>query len=332
MLELINAERTRAGLNPVALGDNAAAQLHAEAALEHCFSSHWGVDGLKPYMRYSLAGGHQSNGENMSGLNYCIRASDRYRAIAYIPLEIRETMDGLMSSPGHRDNILRPWHKAVNIGLAWDLYNFKVVQHFEGGYVEYEQLPVIENGILTMAGTAKNGVVLSGDQDLGVQLYYDPPPHPLTQGQVSRTYCYSQGLEIASLRPPLSGGWFYDEDEYTTTYKRCPNPYAVPANSPAPRSPDEANVFHQAAYDSSQAGVEMTVTVPWITASAWSATGVTFSVAAHVGSLLDVHGNGVYTVVVWGWLPEAGTSIVISEYSIFHGVTSPDTYGHDPGP
>ena len=76
MLELINAERARAGLNPVILGDNIAAQLHAEAALENCFSSHWGVDGLKPYMRYSLAGGYQSNGENGSGLDYCIKASD----------------------------------------------------------------------------------------------------------------------------------------------------------------------------------------------------------------------------------------------------------------
>ena len=42
MLQVINAERTKSGLNPVVLGDNNAAQLHAEAALENCFSSHWG--------------------------------------------------------------------------------------------------------------------------------------------------------------------------------------------------------------------------------------------------------------------------------------------------
>ncbi|MXY20302.1 MAG: hypothetical protein F4Y49_03085 [Dehalococcoidia bacterium] len=67
MLELINAERAKAGVGSVVLGDNIAAQLHAEAALENCFASHWGIDGLKPYMRYSLAGGYQSNGENGSG-------------------------------------------------------------------------------------------------------------------------------------------------------------------------------------------------------------------------------------------------------------------------
>ena len=69
MLELINGERTRAGVNSITLGANIAAQLHAESALQNCTSGHWGVDGLKPYMRYSLAGGYQSNGENGSGLD-----------------------------------------------------------------------------------------------------------------------------------------------------------------------------------------------------------------------------------------------------------------------
>lgn len=91
MLALINAERRIAGLAPVVLGDNDAAQLHAEASLENCFASHWGLDGLKPYMRYSLAGGYQSNGENVSGLDYCIRAPDGYRSIGTMDQEIKET-------------------------------------------------------------------------------------------------------------------------------------------------------------------------------------------------------------------------------------------------
>ena len=81
MLQLINEERVRAGVAPVVLGDNIAAQLHAESALENCFSSHWGIDGLKPYMRYSLAGGYQSNAENVSWaqlLHQSIRRVPRY--------------------------------------------------------------------------------------------------------------------------------------------------------------------------------------------------------------------------------------------------------------
>ena len=54
MLDVINSERADAGVGSVTLGDNVAAQLQAEAGLENCFTSHWGLDGLKPYMRYSL--------------------------------------------------------------------------------------------------------------------------------------------------------------------------------------------------------------------------------------------------------------------------------------
>ena len=56
MLKLINEERIRVGLRPVIMAENAAAQLHAEAASKGCFSSYWGLDGLKPYMTYSLSG------------------------------------------------------------------------------------------------------------------------------------------------------------------------------------------------------------------------------------------------------------------------------------
>ena len=146
MLALIDSERRKAGVNPVVLGINNAAQLHAESSLSDCVSSHWGTDGLKPYMRYSLAGGYQSNGENGHGSDYCIRASDRYRPISSIQAEIREAMAGWMESPGHRRNILDPSHMKVNLGIAWDRYNVKMFQHFEGDYVEYQQLPEIDGG------------------------------------------------------------------------------------------------------------------------------------------------------------------------------------------
>ena len=324
MLELINAERTRAGLNPVAIGSNVAAQLHAEAGLEHCFSGHWDIDGLKPYMRYSLAGGYQSNGENVTGSNYCITRSNRYRPIVNIRQEIREAMEGWMDSPGHRRNILDKWHRQVNIGLAWDVYNFKAVQHFQGDYVEYQRLPAIEKGVLTMSGTVKNGALLEGARDLGVQIFYDPPPHALTRGQLSRTYCYDPGLEIASLRYPLTANRYWTEDESTTTYSTCPNPYEVPATAPAPRSPREAHTLWQEAYDASQARAEQAITVPWITAQEWTASGNFFSMRADLSNVLATYGNGVYTIVVWGKI--GGEREVISQYSLFHGITPPDTY------
>ena len=327
MLKLINAERAEVGLDPVVLGDNIAAQLHAESALENCYASHWGIDGLKPYMRYSLAGGYQSNGENGSGSDYCIKASDGYRAITSINAEIHQAMTGWMSSAGHRRNLLMAQHKKVNIGLAWNRYNFLAYQHFEGDYVEYDEMPSIEDGLLKIEGRSKNGVRFSDNRDLGAQIYYDQPPHALTRGQVSRTYCYDSGRKIGALREPLSGDWFYDEDDFTTSYKPCPDPYDVPADSPAPRSHEESHKFWQMAYDASQERRETRITLPWITALSWKVTEKAFLVKADLSDLIAEYGDGVYTVMVWAKLD--GQDIVISQYSIFYGITPPDTYFYD---
>ena len=324
MLQLINQARAEAGASAVVLGDNNAAQLHAESSLENCSSSHWGIDGLKPYMRYSLAGGYQSNGENGSGLDYCITSSDRYRALSSMETEIRETMQGWMGSPGHQRNILDKWHKKVNIGLAWDRYNIIAIQHFEGDYVEYEQLPEINSGVLSLSARVKNGARFDQDNYFDLSIYFDPPPNVLSRGQLARTYCYDSGLPSAYVRKPLTGGWYYPEDQYDTTYDPCPNPYNVPAGAPAAASPDQAHQYWRQAYDASQSRVETTVWLPAVTASEWKVSGDRFSIAADLSEVLNAHGAGVYTVIVWGNL--GGENEVISEYSIFHNVEPPNIY------
>ena len=322
MLELINAERKKAGVGAVVLGDNIAAQMHAEAALDNCFSSHWGVDGLKPYMRYSLAGGYQSNGENVSGLDYCIKVSDGYAANGPIEQEIREVMDGLMNSPGHRRQILYPTHKMVNVGVAWDRYNTKMVQHFEGDYVEYDRLPSIVSGVLSFSGKTRNGARFNADT--GQMIYYDPPPHTLTRGQVARTYCYDNGRPVAGLRKPLTGGWRYNTHEFSITYNPCPNPYDVPTDAPAARSPNEAHRIWQEAYNSSEQRSPQVIYVPWITAKEVNSTGASFAVRADLSDVLRKNGSGVYTVMLWGKVEDEDA--LISQYSIFHDVTPPTGY------
>ena len=324
MLELINEERTRAGLGTVVLGTNNAAQLHAEAAIDHCFGSHWGIDGLKPYMRYRLAGGYQSNAENGSGSDYCIREADFYRPIGSIENEVEETMAGWTESPGHRRNILTPHHKKVNVGLAWDRFNFAAYQQFEGDYIDLVSDPRVVGDVLSVSGRLRNGAGIEQPDDLGIQIFYDQPPRTLTRGQVSRTYCYDSGRLVAALREPLPPRWFYPEDKIIREHSPCPDPYLVPADAPAPTSPDEAREFWQAAYDASQLKPLTTIVVPWITADEWRVTKQSFDVTADVGDVLDHYGPGVYTIVVWAKFD--GVAAVISAYSIFNGVKPPDTY------
>ena len=323
MLELINLERAKVGAPAVVLGDNVAAQLHAESALENCYSGHWGMDGLKPYMRYSLAGGYQSNGENGSGLHYCIKAWENYAPLGSIEQEIREVMDGWMRSPGHRRNLLDRQHRKVSIGLAWGRYNFAAYQHFEGDYVNYSELPALDNGILSLAGSTKNGISFSDRDDLGIQVYYDPPPYPLTRGQLARTYCYGNGIQVAALRPPLTGNWFYTEHQFSKSQGQCPDPYAVPADTPGPDSHDAA---HRIAAEARRMSLPpLAVTGPWITALSWRAAGADFAVTADLRGVVSRHGSGVYTVAVWHKEVEGG--VVISEYAIFYGVEPPGGYG-----
>lgn len=324
MLNLINQERAKADIPPVELGDNAAAQLHAEAMLEHCFLSHWGADGLKPYMRYSLAGGYQANGENSHGSNYCIEASDGYPRIRNTQQKIVVAMEGLMSSPGHRRQILHRWHKRVNIGLARDNYNFTAVQHFEGDYVEFDQAPEINGGILGFSGRLKNGPSLGEDFDLRVFLTYDQPPTNLTRGQLSRTNCYSYGLILASLRPPPPENQSYVQDEAPFDATRCPNPYDVVPSAPAPKSRDEANEFWERAYDASQYLADQETTIGFQDATTWQVFEHSFSVQANVSEFTKQFGEGVYTVLVLAEL--GGEFEPVAEYSIFYSITPPDVY------
>ena len=325
MLELVNKERARAGVQPVTLGHNNAAQLHAESASKQCAKGHWGIDGLKPYMRYSLAGGYQANGENGSGLGYCFSAAERvrYAPITSMKKEIDETMARWMQSPGHRDNLLRPYWRKVNIGLAWNRVIATMYQHFEGDYVEYDQLPTLTGNTLTFSGRLKNGASFDGKNSFGVSIYYDPPPHPLTPGQLGRTYCVTGGTMVAALRAPLPENWHYDKNSGTQAHDTCVDPYDLPADTPAPRSPTEAHELARAAQARG-----MTVEqhrYRWITASKMSGKAGRFAVRANLSKVLRVHGPGVYTVLVWAhW---GGERIPVSEYSLFHEIERPTHYG-----
>ena len=130
MLRLTNERRASAGAPPVRLGQNPAAQIHAEEALKGCYSAHWDRWGMKPNHRYTLTGGTGADAENVSGMDYCIRPGQNYSPNGPMETEVAETVQGWMDSPGHRKTLLDPVHTIMNAGIAYDRFNINMVQHF----------------------------------------------------------------------------------------------------------------------------------------------------------------------------------------------------------
>jgi len=104
MLELVNQERARAGLRPLQADAEArdVARAHSQDMFQRGYFSHVTPDGKDPFDRLRGAGVRFLNaGENL--------ALARTLPMAH---------QGLMDSPGHRANILRPQFGRVGIGIV----------------------------------------------------------------------------------------------------------------------------------------------------------------------------------------------------------------------
>ena len=211
LLDLTNAERKIAGVPPVSLGNNPAAQLHAEASLRGCYTGHWDRWGLKPNHRYTLTGGSGADAENVSGSAYCIGPDDGYAPIASLSDKVVETVQSWMASPGHRATMLNPAFTILNAGVAHDEYNSVMVQQFSTHYVTYETRPAIDSsGELVLKGRVSDATLDIGNL-AAVAIAYDPPPQPLTRGQLAYTYSLCPPFEVAILLQPAPAGSSYGE-------------------------------------------------------------------------------------------------------------------------
>ncbi|GGX05169.1 hypothetical protein GCM10010297_28440 [Streptomyces malachitofuscus] len=105
VVELVNAERGKAGCSPVKVNATLteAAQNHSEDMAASGTMSHTGSDGSSPGDRITRAGYSWSTyGEN----------------VAYGYSTPEQVMQGWMTSPGHKANILNCAFKEIGVGLA----------------------------------------------------------------------------------------------------------------------------------------------------------------------------------------------------------------------
>ena len=312
MLQQINRERRNAGVPEVSLGSNSVAQVHAESCLRTGTASHWNLDGLKPYMRYSFVGGYQNNGENWWHQYY-----EGALAVTDIRREITNAMEWLMNSPGHKRTILDRWYRQVNIGLAWHRHHFVAIQHFEGDFVEYQRPPSIVNGQLSFSGRVKNGVRFSSSDDLSVDIWFDPPPRRLTLGQLIRVNGYDGGVIVANLRRPLPPGYYWPHDQGSIEVQRLPCPEQIAANAPVPKSVQARLPILVKAYENNQLFRNSVVSYPFVTADYWRLGNDLFFISADISAVISGQGPGVYSISLWAPMAETGEKVNISRHSVF---------------
>ena len=318
MLHLINIERRKAGVDPVELGTNIVAQIHADNMVSMCFLSHWGVDGLKPYMRYSLCGGYQVNSENVHGVSSCFLSPQTIGSSIRGPvtLGLHKAMTAFLSSAGHRDNMFNPDWRKVNIGVAEDAYNLKIVQHFEADFVELEEDPTLDGRVLTISGRVKDGISIDSNLSFYLSVDYDPPPHILTLGQLLRSAAYGAGQLVAAYTTPGTEGQIGQAQVY------CGDPYMVEDDVAVAANGQEAIIIRSEVKRLiSQCEKQATSVQVSDQSLHWFGGNDRFSVQVDLSAPIREHGRGVYTVDL---VTAENTSFF--SHSFFYGIIPPEGY------
>jgi uncharacterized protein YkwD len=129
MFAMVNRERANAGVSELKWSDKLkqSARKHTEKLAEHRMLSHQFSDEPNVQARMAATGFHFSaSAENV--------ASTSGRSIADAAEEMHQ---GLMSSPGHRANILNPKYTAVGIGVVRKGNSYYATQNFARATDDY---------------------------------------------------------------------------------------------------------------------------------------------------------------------------------------------------
>ena len=142
MLELINAERSKTGAQPLAFnGDlNESSETHSSWMISTDTFSHTGAGGSSPGDRMTAAGynfsGSWTWGENIAWMST--------RAPSGLADEVQQLHTMLMNSSGHRANILNDSFQ--EIGVGFEVGEF---QNFEGAFATQNFARTASNAFLT---------------------------------------------------------------------------------------------------------------------------------------------------------------------------------------
>lgn len=209
LLNQVNIERAEVGLTTLKLDRLACAvaEKHATEMARNNFLSHWGLDGRKPYHRYSFAGGVEAIQENDGALN-----SSTPIASEEVPLHLmsmhRSMHDEVAPDDGHRKTILNPIHTHVGFGYAEYGFCVRLCELYLARYVAIDPHPV--------TASPRDRIVLSGrlleaSYSLeGIDVFYEPLPSPPDRAWLRIPRPYGLPDERESLLPQLPPNHFYE--------------------------------------------------------------------------------------------------------------------------
>jgi uncharacterized protein YkwD len=210
ILSLINQERTSMRLRPVELDDFASkvAENHAQEMLKYEFTSHWNRAGLKPYMRYSYAGGVDAVQENVAG-----KWSNSGLDQARIPNLVEQLHLAMFNerppNDHHRVTILQPQHTHVGLAFSFNDNRLQIDEEFVAHYVEIE--PIARKLKLGQDITIRGELLYEGTDIHTIDVFYEPLPEPMTVNELNRSNLYSFPKDRLVLRPKLADGYSYPD-------------------------------------------------------------------------------------------------------------------------
>lgn len=188
--EQINRDRLLAQRQPVQFSPelSAAADAHCREMLEHGYVSHWNRAGWRPYLRYAQAGVTDYTAENVWGLQHSDFDPSPEHLLETMFAAHRSFMAEVPPNDGHRRSILDSNHTHVGIGVAYGPLGMRLIEVFGGRYAELEPLPAQTRlrDSITLRGRVLPGVSL-----LGIAVFYEPLPRPMSLLELAATSSYS---------------------------------------------------------------------------------------------------------------------------------------------
>jgi uncharacterized protein YkwD len=214
LLRVINRDRAQFGLRPVKLDPvaSALADDYCRQQIKNGTTGHFTLDGMAPYMRYSLAGGNDGVSENVAAWSANYGFGDR-ALYDMLRKSQRAMMDEVEPHDGHRKTILDPYATHVGIGLAWERGEFRIAEEFIRRYVEWTR-PLPRNASVTDRAMLRvqphGGYVVEA-----VTVHHEPAPRAMSAKLANDIASYSLPQKRREYLPRL-----HDRIEETATERR----------------------------------------------------------------------------------------------------------------